>query len=135
MLEKNPKTVKLVYKQLPLVRIHKFAMPAAIASMAAAKQGKFWQMHDELIANNNRLTDAKIEELAQKIGLNLAKFKEDLNDPQIRQLINRDMAEAQRNGVRGTPTIFINGRQLKNRSLEGFQDAINKELSRLKEKK
>ena len=135
MLEKNPKNVKLVYKFLPLVRIHKFAMPAAIASMAAAKQGKFWQMHDALFANSHQLSDAKIDELAKQIGLDFAQFKKDLNDPQIRQLINRDMQEAQRNGVRGTPTIFINGRQLKNRSLEGFQEAIDKELRRLKEKK
>ena len=110
-------------------------MPASLASMAAAKQGKFWEMHDGLFANYSQLSDAKIDEIAKNIGLDLVKFKEDLNDPQIRQLIDRDMQEAQQNGVRGTPTIFINGRLLRKRSPEGFQEAIDKELSRINESK
>jgi len=132
VLEQNKDTVKIVFKQMPLVRIHKFAMPAAIASMAAAKQGKFWEMHDGLYANFNQLSEAKIDEIAKSIGLDMAKFKEDLNDPQIRQLINRDMQEAQQNGVRGTPTIFVDNRLLKNRSLAGFQQAIDQALAEQK---
>ena len=135
MLEQNPKNVKLVYKFLPLVRIHKFAMPSALAAMAAAKQGKFWEMHDALFANQSQLSEAKIDELAKQIGLDFTQFKKDENDPRIRQLINRDMVEAQRNGVHGTPTIFINGRLLRNRSLAGAQGMIDKELRQLKEKK
>jgi len=135
VLEQNPKNVKLVYKFLPLVRIHKFAMPAAMAAMAAAKQGKFWQMHDALFANSHQLSDAKIDELAKQIGLDMTKFKQDMTDPQDRQLINRDMQEAQQNGVHGTPTIFINGRLLRNRSLQGIQEMIDKELRLLKDKK
>ena len=120
---------------MPLVRIHKFAMPAAIASMAAAKQGKFWEMHDQLYANYNQLSAAKIDEIAKNIGLDFAKFKQDENDPQIRQLINRDMQEAQRNNVRGTPTIFVNNKLLKNRSVAGFQQAIDEALAESKAKK
>lgn len=135
MLEQNPKNVKLVYKFLPLVRIHKFAMPAALASLAAGKQGKFWQMHDALFANSHQLSEAKIDELAKQIGLDVTKFKQDMNDPQSVQLIQRDMQEAQQNGVRGTPTIFINGRLLRNRSLQGIQEMIDKELRRIKEGK
>lgn len=135
MLEQNPKNVKLVYKFMPLVRIHKFAMPAALASLAAGKQGKFWQMHDALFANSHQLSDAKIDELAKQIGLDITKFKQDLKDPQSVQLIQRDMQEAQRNGVRGTPTIFINGRLLRNRSPQGIQEMVDKELQRIKEGK
>ena len=135
VLEHNKTTVKLVYKQLPLVRIHKNAMPAAIASMAAAKQGKFWEMHDQLFANSSQLSEEKIDEIAKNIGLDFAKFKQDLNDPQIRQLINRDMQESQKNGVRGTPTIFVNNRLLRDRSPAGFQAAIDKALAESKAKK
>jgi protein-disulfide isomerase len=135
VLEKNKKTVKIVFKQFPLIRIHKFALQAALASLAAQKQGKFWEMHDQLYANFNQLSNEKIDEIARNIGLDYAKFKQDMNDPQIRQLVNRDMQEAQMNGVRGTPTIFVNGRLLKNRSLEGFQEAIDRALAELKKKK
>ena len=110
-------------------------MPSALAAMAAAKQGKFWEMHDALFANQSQLSEAKIDELAKQIGLDFTQFKKDENDPRIRQLINRDMVEAQRNGVHGTPTIFINGRLLRNRSLAGAQGMIDKELRQLKEKK
>lgn len=92
-------------------------------------------MHDQLYANFNQLSNEKIDEIARNIGLDFAKFKKDMNDPEIRQLVNRDMQEAQMNGVRGTPTIFVNGRLLKNRSPEGFQEAIDKALADLKEKK
>jgi len=135
VLEQNKNTVKLVYKFLPLVRIHKNAMPAAIASMAAQKQGKFWEMHDQLFANSSQLSEEKIDEIAKNIGLNMTEFKNDLNDPKIRELINRDMLEAQRNGVRGTPTIFVNDRLLRDRSPEGFQHAIDQALAESKAKK
>lgn len=135
MLKQNPKNVKLVYKFLPLVRIHKFAMQASIAALAAAKQGKFWQMHDALFANQRQFSNAKFDQLAKQIGLNLTEFKKDEKDPRIRMLIDRDIIEARRNGVRGTPTIYINNRLLRNRSLGGVQAMIDEALQRIKKKK
>jgi protein-disulfide isomerase len=127
VLEKNPNQVKLVFKNFPL-RNHKFAMPAAIAALAAEKQGKFWEFHDLLFQNYNRLNEQKVKEIAQQLKLNMEKFEKDRKDPRIRAMINRDLAEGNRAGVRGTPTVFINGRLLRNRSMDGFQELIEKVL-------
>jgi len=127
VLEKYPNQVKLVFKNFPL-RNHKFAMPAAIAALAAEKQGKFWEFHDLLFKNYNRLNEEKVMEIAQQLNLDMEKFLKDQKDPWIRAMINRDLAEGSRAGVRGTPTIFINGRLLRNRSMAGFQQLIEKAL-------
>ncbi|PNV86823.1 MAG: hypothetical protein C0610_04720 [Desulfobacteraceae bacterium] len=129
MFERYSKEMKLVFKNFPL-RNHKFAWPAAIAALAANKQGKFWELHDQLYENYNRLSDQKIREIAQQVGLDMEKFDKDMKDPELKALVERDFQEGAGAGVRGIPTIFVNGRQLKNRSFEGFQAAIEKELAR-----
>jgi protein-disulfide isomerase len=127
VLEKYPNEVKLVFKNFPL-RNHKSAMPAAIAALAAEKQGKFWEFHDLLFKNFNRLNARKVKEIAQQLNLDMEKFDKDQQDPQIRAMINRDLSEGNRVGVRGTPAVFINGRLLRNRSMTGFQALIEKSL-------
>ena len=129
VLEKNPNQVKLVFKNFPL-RNHKSAMPAAIAALAAEKQGKFWEFHDLLFKDYNRLNEQKIKEIAQQLNLDMEKFEKDRKDPRIRAMINRDVSEGNRVGVRGTPTVFINGRLLRNRNPAGFQELIEKALKK-----
>ena len=129
VLEKNPKDVKLVYKNFPL-RNHKFARPAAIAALAAGKQGKFWEFHDLLFKDYNRLNEQKFQEIARELNLDMEQFEKDQKDPEILALISRDMSEGGQAGVRGTPTLFVNGRLLRNRSLAGFQDMIDKEVKK-----
>jgi len=129
VLEKNPDRVKLVFKNFP-IRNHKFAMEAAIAALAAEKQGKFWEFHDLLFKDYNRLNEQKVKEIAQQLKLDMEKFEKDRKDPQTRAMINRDLAEGNRAGVRGTPTVFINGRLLRNRSMAGFQELIEKALNK-----
>ena len=129
MFEQNKNKVKIVFKNFPL-RNHKFAWPAAIAALAANKQGKFWELHDQLYENYNRLSEQKIREIAQQVGLDMEKFNNDIKDPELKALIERDFQGGAEAGVRGIPTIFVNGRQLKNRSYQGFQAAIEKELAR-----
>jgi protein-disulfide isomerase len=129
VFERYSKEMKLVFKNFPL-RNHKFAWPAAIAALAANKQGKFWELHDQLYENYSRLSDQKIREIAQQVGLDMEKFDKDMKDPELKALVERDFQEGAGAGVRGIPTIFVNGRQLKNRSFEGFQAAIEKELAR-----
>ena len=131
MFESYHKEMKLVFKNFPL-RNHKFAWPAAIAALAANKQGKFWELHDQLYENYNRLSDQKIREIAQQVGLDIEKFDKDMKAPELKAIVERDFQEGARIGVRGIPTIFVNGRQLKNRSFQGFQAAIEKELAREK---
>ena len=129
VLEKYPREVKIVFKNFPL-RNHKFAQQAAIAALAAGKQSKFWEFHDLLFKNFNRLNDLKVEEIAQQLNLDMAQFRKDQKDPQILGLIRRDLLEAASAGVNSTPTVFINGRLLRNRNLAGFQRMIEKELKK-----
>ena len=129
MFERYSKDMKLVFKNFPL-RNHKFACPAAIAALAANQQGKFWELHDQLYENYNRLSEQKIREIAQQVGLDMEKFDKDMKDPELKALVERDFQEGARAGVRGIPTIFVNGRMLRNRSFQGFQAAIEKELAR-----
>ena len=119
MLEKFPKDVKLVIKQFPL-QMHPYARKAAVAALAAGKQGKFWEMHHELFANQKDLSDAKVEAIAKQFGLKMEKFNQDLKDPAIAALIDRDISSAAQTNVQGTPTIFVNGRPLLQRSLPWF---------------
>ena len=126
VLEKNPETVKIVFKNMPL-RFHKFADPSSRAALAAFKQDKFWEFHDKLFAVE-KLSDEVINNVAVELQLDMAQFNKDMNSPEIRQMVNKDLLDAQKAGVTGTPTIFINGKKLKNRSLAGFQEMIDREL-------
>lgn len=130
MLEQYPNEVKLVIKDFPLTRIHKNAMPAAIAALAANQQGKFWEMSKELSKNYNQLSDEKINEIAQSLGLDMAQFKKDMGNPALAAQVQHDLQDGVQAGVRGTPTIFINGRLLQQRSLPGFKQMIDEELAK-----
>jgi protein-disulfide isomerase len=130
VLEKYPNDVKIAFKNFPL-RNHKFAMKAAIASLAAEGQGKFWEFHDLLFENYNKLNDQKIQEIAQAVGLNLEEYEKKKKDPAIEKRVKQDLSDGRRAGVRGTPTIFVNGIRLRDRSLKGFQAAIDKQLEKL----
>ncbi len=130
MLEQYPNDVKLVFKNFPLERIHKFAKNAAIAVLAANQQGKFWEYHDELFKNYNKLNDAKFDEIAQSLELNMEQFKQDMQNPAIAAIVQRDLKDGVAAGVRGTPSIFVNGRSLKQRSLPGFKQVIDDELAK-----
>lgn len=129
MLEKYPKEVKLVIKHFPLAK-HKFARKAATASLAAHRQGKFWEFHKRIFHNFKTLNDAKFQEIARELALDLKKFNEDIQDPAIRNQINFDLRNGRRAGVRGTPTVFVNGKRLQQRKIQGFTRIIEAELSK-----
>ena len=131
MLEKYPSEVKLVHKNFP-IRSHKFAFKAAIAALAADRQGKFWEFHDELYKNYNRLNDEKIAEIAKLLELNEAEFIEQQKDPSIIGRIRRDYEEGIQLGIRGVPTVFINGRKVRDRSIPKLEAVINQELQKAK---
>ena len=130
VLEKYPQDVKVVFKNFPL-RNHKFAMKAAVAALAAEGQGKFWEFHDLLFKNYNKLSDQKLQEIAKAVGLNLEEYEKKKKDPAIERQVKQDLSDGRRAGVRGTPTIFINGIRLRDRSLKGFQAAIDKQLEKV----
>lgn len=125
-----PQQVRMVFKQFPL-SMHKFAQPAALASLAARNQGKFWPLHDQLFANYNTLNEAKIRELAAAVGLDMARYDRDVANPALQQEIAADMQLGTQAGVRGTPAVYVNGKQLKDRSFSGFKQEIDAELKKL----
>jgi protein-disulfide isomerase len=129
VLEKYPKDVKLVMKNFPLP-MHAYARKAAIAALAADKQGKFWEIHEKLFASQKELSDAKVESIARDLGLDMARYNRDLKDPAVASLIDRDLENGRQAKVQGTPTIFVNGKVLNQRSLQGFQQVIDAELKK-----
>ncbi len=130
VLETYPKDVRLVYKQFPLPSIHPQAMAAAKAALAAGRQGKFWEMHDLLFQNQRDLSPEKLTELAESLHLDVMQFQKDLESPEVLAQISREQQEGKSVDVIGTPTIFVNGRRLMNRSLDGFRQMIDGSLGR-----
>jgi protein-disulfide isomerase len=120
-------SVKLVFKNFPLGS-HRNSRNAALTALAANRQGKFWELHDLLFENFNSLNPKKIDDLAAQTGLDMEQLKKDRIDPGLDALITRDINEGTAIGVHGTPTIFINGRLLQERSLAGFSRLIEDEL-------
>jgi predicted DsbA family dithiol-disulfide isomerase len=108
---------------------HDKARGAAEATMAAHAQGKFWEMHDKLFANNKALDRPDLDRYAQEIGLNMARFKADMDGHKYKDQIDADAALANKSGASGTPTFFINGRQLVGaQPTEAFVKLIDEEL-------
>jgi protein-disulfide isomerase len=103
--------VRIVFKHLPL-GMHPKAPAAHAAAEAAHRQGKFWQMHDMIFANQREMSPEKYREYAKQIGLDLARFDRDIADAALKQRIDADAKEAQRLGVSGTPAFFVNGRYI-----------------------
>ena len=123
----------IVWKHLPLTSIHQYAMGAAVASEAAHNQGKFWEYHDKLFANQAKLTPDDLKQYAKDLGLDNAKFEADLANPAIKQKISADMQEANSIGITGTPAFLINGHYLSGaQPFDGFARVINSELTKLK---
>jgi len=127
ILTQYPKAVKFVYKEFPLP-MHQNAMNAARAAVAAKRQGKFWEMHDKLFANQRELQLEKLKEYAQQIGLDMVKFEQDLVAPEVQKEIEEDKQLAAQAQVTGTPTLFVNGKRVTNRSVDGLKSIIDEAL-------
>lgn len=122
--------VKLVYKHYPLP-FHAMARPAAIAAEAAGRQGKFWEMHAALFATQDFLSDEMILGHAKALGLDVARFKKDIADPELGKRVDASRAEGQRLGIEFTPYFIVNGRPyFLSRSLEGFDVRFRMEDAR-----
>lgn len=126
--EAFPETVRVVYKHFPLRR-HEMSQPAARASFAAQQQGKFWEYHHRLYEKFNELSPEYLVEIAETLELDMERFEKDRNSPQAMAAVQRDIAHAREAGVRGVPAVYVNGRTLKSRSIEGFQELIEKGLA------
>jgi protein-disulfide isomerase len=98
------------YRNFPLTEIHPHALHAALAAEAADRQGKFWEMHDLLFGRQNFLEDRELLGYAGLLGLDEDRFREDFEAGTGLPRIESDVRSGERNGVQGTPTIFVNGR-------------------------
>ena len=105
-----PKDIKLIYKQFPL-STHPHAQIAAIASLAAKDQGKFWEMYEVLFKNSRRLSPDNILMWAKEVGLDMDKFKAGLASSKYQAIIEKDLKDGETAGVYGTPSFYINGKQ------------------------
>lgn len=109
IVEKFNSNVCFVARHFPLNNSHPFAIPAARASEAAGLQEKFWEMHHALFANQEILSNDSIRIIADELGLNMKKFMNDLDRPELATKVQNDFRGGIRSGVNGTPTLFING--------------------------
>jgi len=121
--------VKVTFLHQPLP-FHPNARPAALAAEAARKQGKFWEMHDKLFANQQALSPADFEKYAGEIGLNVEQFKKDVGDPTLGAIVAQHQAIANAVGATGTPAFFINGKNLRGaQPVEEFKKLIDEEVT------
>lgn len=137
------------FRNFPLTSIHPNAFAGARAAEAAGLQGKFWEMHDKLyenqdpngksgwVASSDPLGQYFVT-FAQQIGLNVDKFKTDFNSDQVNNTVNADLNEANKLGLNGTPTFFLDGKQLDNSvftdsngpSVAKFEQVLNAEITK-----
>ncbi|WP_394835169.1 DsbA family protein [Pendulispora rubella] len=128
-VEENSSKVRFVYKFLPLSG-HPHGEIAARAGFAAFKQGKFWEMDKKMFANREHLEQSDLDSYAKELGLDMAKFKADSNSAAATERITADKKLADQLQVKGTPTIYINGREFDARTAEsGLKEWIALELS------
>jgi len=124
-LEQFRGTLRLVFRHFPLSWEHPASALAARAAEAAGRQGKFWEMHDELFRNPGMLHREALHAHAASIGLDLGRFTADLEDPSLVERIQRDVSSGRESSVNATPTFFIDGARYANsRNVEGMHDAI-----------
>ncbi|MCL2625951.1 MAG: thioredoxin domain-containing protein [Cystobacterineae bacterium] len=127
-MKEKGKPFRIVMKQFPL-NFHKDAKPAAMAALAAGAQGKYWQMHELLFKDTKALDASSLENYAKQLGLDMAKFKADLNNETFKAQIEADMALGSKVGVSGTPASFINGRFVSGaRPKEDLEALVDEEI-------
>ncbi|MDB5258590.1 MAG: DsbA family protein [Chitinophagaceae bacterium] len=106
--------LKFVFRNFPLTNIHPDAMNAAVASEAAGKQGKFWEMHDMIFEHQDQLSESYLFSYAQELGLNVEQFQNDMVSEAVISKVEDDFESGMRSGVNGTPSFFINGEKYSN---------------------
>ena len=139
LLEKYPDSLKYEYRHFPLTGLHPGAMRAAMAAEAAGQQGRFWEMHKLLLANQGKLirdpnAEADLIELGKLIDVDAESFGKSLRSDDIEQKIAKQIAQGKSEGIGGVPTFLINGTKIEQNpnSFEGFDALILDELKKLK---
>ena len=142
VVDKYKNDIQFQFRNFPLQQIHPNARAAARAADAAAKQNKYWEMHDLLYEQQktweqSTAVNTIFEGYAKQLGLDIAKFKTDFASSAVNETINADLAEGQRLGVNSTPTFFLQGKKIEDspRDVEGFSKLIDQAIKEAQAKK
>lgn len=146
LLGEYDKDITFVFRNFPLTSIHPNALVAAATAEAAGLQGKFWEMHDKLYENKDDWSNANTSQrttifngYASALGLDSAKFTQDLTNASVKQKINFDIALGKSVGTSATPTFYLNGEKLDDEAangiVQGNLEPIRTKLNDLIEKK
>ena len=120
--------IRYAFRPFPLVKVHKNARLAAEAAEAAGAQGKFQELHHALFAHQDALQPEHLVEYARQAGLDIARFRDDVNTHRFARRIQESMADALRSGVTGTPAFFINSRRHMGYERDSLASAIEEAL-------
>jgi protein-disulfide isomerase len=130
ILDEFRKDIRIYFKHYPLPQ-HTNARLAAEAAVAAQKQGKFWPYQDKLWENQDSLSPADMEKFAKEIGLDLTKFRADLEDPKVKARVQKDRVDGTTLGLSSTPTLYINGREYTDaKDTESLREWVKEELAK-----
>jgi protein-disulfide isomerase len=130
IVEEFHNDVKVYFKHYPLPQ-HANARLAAEAAVAANKQGKFWPFQDKIWDKQDELTPAEIEKIAKASGLDMAKFRQDVESPAVKERVQKDRSDGQALGLQATPTVYIDGREYTDpKDTESLREWIKEELGR-----
>lgn len=127
IFEKHADKVKFIYRHFPLPQ-HPLAFKAAQAAEAAALQGKFWEYKKEVFANQENLQESSFETIAERLQLELERFRHDLNSEETLKKVQQDLADAKTLNLNSTPSFFVDGEKI---NLTSFTDLVQKIESRL----
>lgn len=131
LLSQFPERIRLVFRHFPLEQVHPHALPAAQAAEVAGAQGKFWQMHDLLFANQQHLGPRHLQGYAAQLQLDMARYTAEMDDEIYLQRVREHIASGNDSGVRATPTFYVNGRiQDVSFGLHALADAVAELLRR-----
>lgn len=128
LMAENPGKIKLIYMNFPLP-FHQNAQKAAEAAECAADQERFWEMHDKLFENQNALEVSNLKQYAADLGLDTQRFNTCLDSGQKAPVVQAQIGAGAAAGVAGTPTFFINGKEVVGvQPIEVFRQAVNEQL-------
>jgi protein-disulfide isomerase len=131
LVDESNGAVQLCFKHYPILS-HQGTILASKSAVAAQRQGKFWEMASLLYRDMDKNEESHVLDLASSLGLDMARFKTDLADPQVERIVRGDKVEAVKAKVNSTPTLFINGRRYELRMDEAYlKDIINEEAERI----
>jgi protein-disulfide isomerase len=125
LLDSHPGLIRFVFRNFPIPQLHPHAEQAAEAAEAAAAQGKFWEMYELLLTPSSQLDLGSLLDYAAGLGLDVGRFRGDVEGKAHTGRIERDVAEGVRDGVNATPKFYVNGERIDGKlPLEGLEDAI-----------